>query len=196
MTFAAGLRALLRQDPDIIMVGEIRDKETASIAIQASLTGHLVFSTLHTNSAVGAITRLMDMDIQSYLVASSLIGTISQRLLRVLCSNCKEKYFPDETEIKIIGGKENIEIYKPKGCKQCNDFGYKGRMSIYEVNIVDEKFKEMIHNEANEQNLEEYARKKTLSLFDDGIQRVISGDTSLEEVLRVTNTNESNKEKS
>lgn len=193
MTFAKGLKAMLRQDPDVVMVGEIRDLETAEIAIQASLTGHLVLSTLHTNTAVGAVTRLQDMGIEPFLIASSLVAVISQRLVRTLCQECKEVYEPDEAELRHLGlvdgidadGKA-IQICKAVGCKSCNFSGYRGRTGIYEVVIVDDRIRQQIHNSESEANLEESARLSTAGIRADGMRQVIVGKTTLEEVLRVT----------
>lgn len=189
MTFAQGLRAILRQDPDVIMVGEIRDKETASIAIEASLTGHLVFSTLHTNHAIGALVRLQDMGVPSFLLASSLIGVIAQRLVRTLCTHCKEAYQPDELEKQTIGVEEDVTLYKAKGCEACNQFGYRGRISIYEIVILDENVRKLIHDNATESVLTDTIRSRYPDIRHDGMARVLSGETSLEEVLRVTQQN-------
>lgn len=188
MTFARGLRAILRQDPDVVMVGEIRDLETAEIAVQASLTGHLVLSTLHTNSAIGAVTRLNDMGVQTFLLATSLIGVAAQRLVRVLCRHCKQPKVADHLELELMNCKpdEKITYYLPKGCALCQQSGYQGRIGIYEVVCLDEHLCKMIHDKASEQDMEKYARKKSLSMRQDGFRRVLLGDTSLEEVLRVT----------
>ena len=189
MTFAQGLRAILRQDPDVIMVGEIRDKETANIAIEASLTGHLVLSTLHTNNAIGAVIRLKDMGIQPYLIASSLLGVVAQRLVRRLCEACRKPYHPDESERAMLGDIPSPStIYKPGGCSLCNGFGYKGRLGIYEIIILDETLKKMIHDQASETKIKAYANQQFDDLRQDGIKRVLSGETSLEEMLRVTQT--------
>lgn len=185
MTFAKGLRAILRQDPDVIMVGEIRDQETANTSIEASLTGHLVFSTLHTNNAIGAIIRLRDMGIQPFLLSSSLLGVVAQRLVRRLCDVCKQSYQPDASEKAWLGDYSGI-IYKPKGCDECNHFGYKGRVGIYEIIILDEHLKKMIHDEISENVIRAYVQRHFNDLRTDGIKRVFSGETSLEEVLRVT----------
>jgi general secretion pathway protein E len=192
MTFARGLRAILRQDPDVVMIGEIRDVETAEIAVQASLTGHLVLSTLHTNSAVGSITRLMDMGVEPFLISSSLVGIIAQRLVRVLCSECREPYLPDASTCEYLNlsptlsDAEKPTIYRTKGCPECNHQGYKGRLGIYEVVKVDENLRELIHSRAGEQELERQARKSGPSINDDGIQKVLAGVTTIEEVIRVT----------
>ncbi len=188
MTFARGLRAILRQDPDVVMVGEIRDVETAQIAVQASLTGHLVLSTLHTNSAVGAMTRLRDMGVEPFLVSSSLIGVLAQRLVRVLCSACKEPYTAHETDCAILGvpSAPPPTLYHPKGCNTCNQLGYQGRTGIYELIEVDEPMRTLIHDGAGEHQMETYARTRSTSIRQDGMRRVLAGHTTLDEVLRVT----------
>jgi len=188
MTFAKGLRAMLRQDPDVVMVGEIRDVETADIAIQASLTGHLVLSTLHTNSAIGAITRLGDMGIEPFLISSSLIGVLAQRLIRILCKNCKTPYKATTKECETLGidSKNPPEIYKSKGCSKCRNLGYSGRSGIYELIAIDDPLKTMIHEKQAEQKMQSYARTMYPSIRQDGFRRVLQGDTTLAEVLRVT----------
>ncbi|MCW8900665.1 MAG: type II secretion system ATPase GspE [Gammaproteobacteria bacterium] len=188
MTFARGLRAILRQDPDIVMVGEIRDLETVQIAVQASLTGHMVFSTLHTNTAVGAITRLRDMGVEPFLLSSSLIGVLAQRLVRLLCKECRTPYKPDASECKLLGiASDNPPtLYLPNGCKKCNQSGYEGRTGIYELVEVDDKLKTLIHDGSGEHELEQYVRKYSPSIRADGIRLILAGKTSLEEVLRVT----------
>ncbi|RMH22510.1 MAG: type II secretion system protein GspE [Gammaproteobacteria bacterium] len=187
MSFAKGLRAILRQDPDIVMVGEIRDRETVDIAVQASLTGHLVLSTLHTNSAVGAITRLRDMGVEPFLLSSSLIGVLAQRLVRLLCPHCKVPHImpPQECERYQIA-EANPTIYQASGCSQCDHTGYIGRTGLYELIIIDAQMRSMIHDGASELLLEKQARTQTDSILQDGLRRVLQGDTSLEEVLRVT----------
>ncbi|MDN5864636.1 MAG: type II secretion system ATPase GspE [Gammaproteobacteria bacterium] len=189
MTFARGLRAILRQDPDVVMIGEIRDLETAEIAVQASLTGHLVLSTLHTNTAVGAITRLDDMGIEPFLIASSVIGLLAQRLVRLLCPDCREAYAPSDRERKLLGvpnDADELNFYRPTGCEACNHSGYRGRTGIYELVLVDDQLRRHVHDRSNEQDLEAYARTQTPSIRAHGRKRVLSGETSLEEVLRVT----------
>ncbi|MDX1900693.1 MAG: type II secretion system ATPase GspE [Gammaproteobacteria bacterium] len=190
MTFAKGLRSILRQDPDVVMVGEIRDAETAQIAIQASLTGHLVLSTLHTNSAIGAITRLDDMNIELFLLASSLIGVLAQRLVRRLCDHCKEAVTatPKECEkLNIDLSKQAAPtIFHPKGCARCRNMGYSGRTGIYELICIDDTLRQMIHDHASEMTMREYARTLYPTIREDGSRRVLSGETSLEEILRVT----------
>lgn len=188
MSFARGLRAILRQDPDVVMVGEIRDLETAQIAVQASLTGHTVLSTIHTNTAVGAITRLRDMGIVPFLLSSSLLGIYAQRLVRVLCNECKDGYEPDEAllrRMRIQSTKENL-FYAPRGCAKCKGTGYNGRTGIYEMVMVDDELRRMIHDGAGEHELEEHARTLTPSIAADGRRRVAAGTTSVEEVMRVT----------
>ncbi|MBD9588765.1 type II secretion system ATPase GspE [Pseudomonas sp. PDM03] len=187
MTFARGLRAILRQDPDVVMVGEIRDRETAEIAVQASLTGHLVLSTLHTNSAVGAVTRLVDMGVDAYLLASSLVGILAQRLLRTLCPHCKTAYSADEATCERLGldSAAPPQLFKAVGCDQCQH-GYRGRIGIYELISVTPAVSVLIHQGASEQALIEETRKVSRSLFQDGCQRVLEGLTSLDELLRVT----------
>ena len=188
LSFARGLRAILRQDPDVVMIGEIRDKETAEIAVQASLTGHLVFSTLHTNTAINAISRLRDIGVEPFLLSSSLIGSLAQRLIRTLCDNCKEPYIATDTECEIMGisHDEAPTLYRAKGCDHCNHLGFNGRTGIHELIIVDEKMKSMIHDGASEQKMEKHARQSTQNIREDGIQKVLQGISTLDEVLRVT----------
>ncbi|MDH5516234.1 MAG: type II secretion system ATPase GspE [Gammaproteobacteria bacterium] len=188
MTFAKGLRSILRQDPDVVMIGEIRDLETAQIAVQASLTGHLVLSTLHTNSAIGSITRLRDMGIEPFLLSSSLIGVIAQRLVRNLCPDCKQPHPATETECTWLQVDVNKppQIYKAEGCDKCNQNGYVGRSGVYEVITLDETLRQMIHDGAGEQAMEKYARQSSRSLKQDGQRLILEGRTSLEEVLRVS----------
>ena len=189
MTFARGLRAILRQDPDVVMVGEIRDTETAEIAVQASLTGHLVLSTLHTNTAVGAITRLQDMGIEPFLLSSSIIAVLAQRLVRVLCDHCKESHLASDTELALLGmadSSEEVTIYRAKGCSHCNQTGYKGRAGIYEMIEIDDSLRQMIHEGVGEHDMVTYARQYAGGILDDGRRRVLAGHTTVEEVLRVT----------
>ena len=188
MTFARGLRAILRQDPDVVMVGEIRDRETAEIAVQASLTGHLVLSTLHTNSAVGAVTRLVDMGVEPFLLSSSLIGVVAQRLVRVLCTSCREAHLADEAECALLGVAHSPAptIYRAKGCAACNQRGYRGRTGIYEVVAIDDDLRRLIHERAGEQDLESSARARGPGIRQDGMAKVLAGFTTLDEVLRVT----------
>lgn len=188
MTFARGLRAILRQDPDVVMVGEIRDLETAQIAVQASLTGHLVMSTLHTNTAVGAITRLRDMGIEPFLISSSLLGVLAQRLVRTLCSDCKAPYQADDETKRLfdVTNQHELTLYRPCGCEKCNFKGYRGRTGIHELLLVDDTVQTLIHSEAGEQAIENSIREKTPSIRQDGLDKVLAGITSLEEVMRVT----------
>ena len=188
LDFARGLRAILRQDPDIVMVGEIRDQETADIAVQASLTGHLVLSTLHTNTAIGAVTRLRDMGVEPFLLASSLVGLVAQRLVRTLCPHCKRPHIPDDAELSVLGASrdEAGDMREPHGCDKCNHTGYWGRSGIYEVVQVDDRMRTMIHDEASEHDMESYARSRSAGIGADGMRLVLEGRTTLEEVLRVT----------
>ena len=192
LTFASGLRSFLRQDPDVIMVGEIRDRETAEIAIQASLTGHLVFSTVHTNDAAGAITRLIDMGVEPYLVGSSLIGVLAQRLVRVLCKECREAYLPTPEELREIGigpekGREPRMIYRAKGCDACNGTGYRGRTGIYEIMMVDDAIRELAVKKVDSGSIKRAAVQKGMrTLMEDGGRKVLRGVTSVAEVLSVT----------
>ena len=188
LTFARGLRAILRQDPDVVMVGEIRDLETAEIAVQASLTGHLVFSTLHTNSAVGAVTRLRDMGVEPFLLSSSLVGVLAQRLVRVLCDDCKQAYTADTINCETLGIPEDppTTLYHPSGCPACNQLGYRGRTGIYELVEIDDDIRTMIHDGAGEHDMEHKARECSPGIRQDGWRKVLLGETSVEEVLRVT----------
>ncbi|HLD41185.1 MAG TPA: type II secretion system ATPase GspE [Candidatus Omnitrophota bacterium] len=189
VSFSAGLRSMLRQDPDIIMVGEIRDKETAEIAIQAALTGHLVLSTLHTNDAAGAITRLIDMGIEPFLISSSLNAVLSQRLIRLVCKDCKEEYSPSEEVLKKMGlaGQRDIKFARGKGCMRCKDSGYKGRIGIFELMIVDDKLRALIASKAPREEIKRSAESAgMLSLKEDGFNKVKERITTLEEVLRFT----------
>ena len=188
MTFARGLRAILRQDPDVVMVGEIRDLETAEIAVQASLTGHLVLSTLHTNTAIGAVTRLQDMGIEPFLLSSSLVAVMAQRLVRLVCTDCRVSAQATASECEILGidSSEGREIYHPKGCEKCNMTGYRGRTGIYELIEVDETLRAAIHEGQGEQAMLAVARQRYPGIQVDGQRRVLAGETTLEEVLRVT----------
>jgi len=192
LTFANALRSTLRQDPDIIMVGEIRDTEIAQIAVQAALTGHLVFSTLHTNDAASALTRLIDMDVKKYLISSSVIGVIAQRLVRVICEKCKEEYTPEKNVLSGLNIKGNlkkggkIKLYRGKGCSFCKNTGYYGRTSIYEIIVLDEKIRSLIISKASSNVIKDAAIKKGMkTLKDSGLEKVMQGITTIEEVLRV-----------
>lgn len=186
MTFARGLRAILRQDPDVVMVGEIRDQETAAIAVQASLTGHLVLSTLHTNTAIGAVTRLQDMGIEPFLLSSSIEVILAQRLVRCLCQQCRQPVAADLTEQQRFGLPAGAVVYRAHGCDACNQSGYKGRTGIYELIEIDEELRRLIHDGAGEQTMLAHLRTTSPAIDEHGRQRVLAGETSLEEVLRVT----------
>ncbi|MGE8649960.1 MAG: type II secretion system ATPase GspE [Acinetobacter sp.] len=190
MTFARALKAMLRQDPDVVMVGEIRDLETAGIAVQASLTGHLVLSTLHTNTAIGAVTRLKDMGIEPFLLSSSLIGVVAQRLVRTLCPHCATWKDADAFEQNLfehIEHPQELRLPQLHGCERCGNTGFSGRTAIYEIVPVDEHMRRLIHSNAAEYELETYARQQSGSIRDDGLRKVLAGKTTIEEVLRVTN---------
>ncbi|MFA6240571.1 MAG: ATPase, T2SS/T4P/T4SS family [Candidatus Hydrogenedentales bacterium] len=194
LTFAACLRSILRQDPDIVLVGEIRDLETAQIAVEASLTGHLVLSTIHTNSAPETITRLLDMDLEPYLITSSLEGVLAQRLVRVVCRHCRQRYKPDEDEMDLLGLPDswrrdpNLAFYKTGGCPACDYIGYMGRIGLFELMIIDETLKEMIENRAMSHDLRRYARKKLgmRTLREEGLMKCVQGITTTEEILAHT----------
>lgn len=189
LTFANGLRSILRQDPDIIMVGEIRDLDTAEIAIQSALTGHLVFSTLHTNDAPGAITRLIDMGVEPFLAASSMIGVIAQRLVRIICKDCKESYVPTAKVLADIGlkGSKDTKFHRGKGCNNCMKTGYRGRVGIFELMIPDDKIRSLTIAKASTNEIRKEALKAGMkTMRDDGVDKVKAGATTLEEVLRVT----------
>ena len=190
LTFARALRAILRQDPDIVMIGEIRDLETAQIAVQASLTGHLVLATLHTNDAASAVTRLADMGVEPYLLSSSLLGVLAQRLVRTLCPACRREAAPTEAERALaasMGGAAPARLYAPVGCAACNDTGYRGRTGIYELLPIDETMRRLIHDGAGENALRDAARRANQrSLRSDGARWLADGTTSLAELVRVT----------
>jgi general secretion pathway protein E len=187
MSFARALRAILRQDPDVIMIGEIRDLETAQIAVQASLTGHLVLATLHTNDTASSVTRLTDMGVEPFLLSSSLLGVLAQRLVRCLCTACREAYTPSEAELALLEGPQPAVLYRPAGCPACSHTGYHRRTGIYELLRVDDGLRRMIHDRVAEQELHVYALQQGMhSLRQDGLRLVVSGVTSLEELLRVT----------
>ncbi|MBF0126499.1 MAG: type II secretion system ATPase GspE [Magnetococcales bacterium] len=188
LTFARGLRAILRQDPDIVMVGEIRDVETARIAVQASLTGHLVLSTLHTNSAIGAVARLRDMGIEPYLLSSSLAAVVAQRLVRLLCEACKMPHEVSEQEWRALAsqGARPATLYRPVGCDACLGSGYAGRAGIYELVPLDDTLKRLIHDNAGEREVTAHARTFSQSLREDGLRLLQTGRTTIEEIVRVT----------
>ena len=189
LTFVNGLRSIVRQDPDVIMVGEIRDSETADIAIQAALTGHLVFSTVHTNDSAGAITRLQDMGIESFLLSSALLGVLAQRLVRNICVHCKEEYVLEKAFVEQMGasGREGMKVCRGKGCKKCAHTGFKGRLGIYELLLIDDKIRELILSHASSHVIRNQARKTGMrTLREDGWDKVSRGITTIEEVLRVT----------
>ena len=189
LSFASGLRSFLRQDPDVIMVGEIRDRETAEIAIQASLTGHLVLSTVHTNDAAGAVTRLVDMGIEPFLVASSLVGVLAQRLVRTICAECKEPYTPTESELAELNldPKKVKQLYRGKGCPACARTGYSGRMGIFELMLVDDDVRDLVLRNVDAGQVKAEAREMgMLTLREDGAIKVANGHTTIAEVTRVT----------
>lgn len=193
LTFANGLRSILRQDPDIIMIGEIRDAETAEISIHAALTGHLVFSTLHTNNASSAVTRLLNMDIEPFLVSSSLTGVVAQRLVRKLCASCKKSYKPKEEEFEFVQKNLNAKLdksvtfYKEEGCRECKGKGFKGRIGIFELLVIEEDIKELILKKSAAHQIEEVARKNGMrTLKEDGFAKVIEGITTVGEVVRLS----------
>lgn len=189
VTFASALRAILRQDPDIIMVGEIRDKETADIAVRSAMTGHLVFSTLHTNSAVGAIARLIDLGVEPFLISSALLGVMAQRLVRKICPDCSEEVRVGDDQVRELLGKEmkDARFFRGKGCKKCRMSGYIGRTGIFELVYVDEILKEIIARSSSEDEIIKYVHEKgVLSIREAGVKKALSGMTTIEEVLRVT----------
>jgi general secretion pathway protein E len=191
LTFARGLRSIVRQDPDVILVGEIRDKETAEIAVQSALTGHLVFSTLHTNDSASAITRLVDMGVEPFLISSSILAVVAQRLVRVLCQDCRKSYVPNPLYLKSIGispdpFKENT-VYKATGCENCFSTGYRGRIGIFEIMVLTERLKSIILKTFDSNRIKnEAVQQKMRTLRQDGMQKVLQGVTTIEEVLRVT----------
>ncbi len=200
LTFANGLRSVLRQDPDVILVGEVRDRETADIAIHASLTGHLVFATLHTNDAPSAVTRLVDMGIEPFLVASSLLAVVAQRLVRLLCPHCKERYVPGDEELSGLGDDSLLlrdpsvrerGIYRARGCPQCLETGYSGRVAIFEVLTVNDDIRNLILSTADSNTIKKKAVELGMTtLREDGEKRVLMGQTSVDEILRVTEEDE------
>jgi len=187
LSFARGLRSVLRHDPDIIMVGEIRDLETVEIAIQASLTGHLVFSTLHTNDATGALTRLVDMGVEPFLIASSLLAVLAQRLVRRICPECKEPFRPEESTLEELGLPKDQVFYHGRGCEACMQSGYRGRTGIFELLVMDNDIRRLLTSGADSVKMKDMAvRNGMATLFEDGLLKVKNGMTTLNEVLRVT----------
>jgi hypothetical protein len=194
-TFASVLRAMLRQDPDVLMVGEIRDHETAQIAFRASVTGHLVLSTVHTNDAASAVTRLVDLGLAPYMVASSLIGVVSMRLVRLLCPKCKDPYAPLPETLRSVGlpGSEarDLVFYRPVGCEHCNETGFRGRTGVYELLEVDETIRRLVSSGGTESMIRSAAVESGMSVIgQDGLAKVLAGETTLEEVQRVVYTEE------
>ena len=191
LTFARGLRSIVRQDPDVILVGEIRDRETAEIAVQSALTGHLVFSTLHTNDSATAITRLVDIGVEPFLISSSVLAVVAQRLVRILCDECKQRYIPNDIYLKSIGVSPNHfnkrNIYKAVGCENCIHTGYRGRLGIFEIMVLTERLKSVILKTFDSNLIKNEAlQDKMITLRNDGLQKVLDGKTTIEEVLRVT----------
>jgi general secretion pathway protein E len=191
LTFARGLRSIVRQDPDVILVGEIRDKETAEIAVQSALTGHLVFSTLHTNDSASAITRLVDMGVEPFLISSSILAVVAQRLVRVLCEDCRKAYVPNPIYLKSIGFSPDLfkahKVYKAQGCENCFNTGYRGRLGIFEIMVLTERLKSLILKTFDSNRIKhEAVQQKMRTLRQDGMQKVLNGLTTVEEVLRVT----------
>lgn len=190
LTFQDGLRSIVRQDPDVIMVGEIRDVETAEIAIQAALTGHMVFSTVHTNDSAGAITRLLDMGVEHYLISSALVGALAQRLVRILCKSCRKPYNPDKETLKMVTGKSGgtgETFYREAGCPECSNTGYRGRIGIYELLNIDDEIRNLILAKTSAHIIKEKARERGMAtLRDDGWKKVREGLTTVSEVVRVT----------
>ena len=187
LTFATGLRSILRQDPDVIMVGEIRDKETAEISVQASLTGHLVLSTLHTNDASGALSRLIDMEIEPFLISSSIIGILAQRLVRKICDKCREEYTPSEDILKVLGINQKKGFFKGKGCGACKNTGYRERIGIFELLIVNDQIRKLIVDKASSGILKKIAVETGMkTLRDDGLDKILKGITTPEEVIKAT----------
>jgi len=188
--FANGLRAILRQDPDVIMVGEIRDAETVNIAIRAAITGHLVLSTIHTNDAVSSVLRLSDMGVPNYMIAASLVGVISQRLVRMICTSCKKAYDPTLKELETAGisrsEAENIIFYKGAGCRDCSMIGYKGRTAIHEVLVFDHEFRAMVHENRSVDEMRKYAIKNGMKTIKESAMEMLQkGVTTLDEIAEV-----------
>ena len=187
MTFAVALRSILRQDPDIIMVGEIRDEETAEIAVRAAITGHIVFSTLHTNDAPGAILRLVDMGVEDYLVGDALVGVIAQRLVKKLCPVCKKRARSNASEMKILGVEEPVTVYRPAGCQFCNHTGYKGRTAVHEVMYINDEMRAVLMQEKNLEVLRRKAVENGMTpLFESCKNLVLEGTTSIQELMSLS----------
>jgi type IV pilus assembly protein PilB len=187
VTFAAGLRSILRQDPDIIMVGEIRDSETAEIAVRAAITGHLVFSTVHTNDTSSTIARLVDMGIEKFLLSSSLVGVVAQRLVKKLCKHCKYEYSANVSDSELLGVEVGTRIYGKKGCSQCNYTGYSGRTAVHEVLPITKRIRKCINDGDNADEIKTEAIKEgMITLRHDTVRLVLNGTTSIEEMLRIT----------
>jgi type II secretory ATPase GspE/PulE/Tfp pilus assembly ATPase PilB-like protein len=189
MTFAAALRALLRQDPDVVMLGEIRDKETAEIAVQASLTGHLVLSTLHTNDAPSSVTRLINIGLEPYLIAAAVNAILAQRLVRKICPHCKEEYSPSDEmkEFLTLQGFSSDKILRGKGCDRCRKTGYTGRLGIYELLVMDDSLRDLVTSNPDVTQLRKLCRERGLvTLRTDGFTKVMKGLTTVDEILRVT----------
>lgn len=187
LTFERGLRALLRQDPDIILVGETRDAETASISVRAAITGHLVLSSLHTNDAISSIVRLEDMGIEPYLIANSLVGSVSQRLVRTICPHCREKLKATELERQVLG-KEIEYVYRGAGCHHCNQTGYKGRTAVHEIILIDKEMRRMISSHRDIDDIYAYVKKSQQlhTLKDEAVELVINGQTTMDELYKIT----------
>ncbi len=192
LTFASALRSIVRQDPDVIMIGEMRDIETARIAVQSALTGHLVLSTLHTNDAAGGVTRLLDMGLEDYLISSTVNGILGQRLVRKLCPHCRESYEPlpeVAAELKLwnFSKERDILLYRPKGCEACDGTGYRGRLAITELLVMTDDIRRLVMTNAPARKIEEQALLEGMqTMYDDGIHKAVAGMTTVEEVLRVT----------
>jgi general secretion pathway protein E len=186
LTFAAGLRSILRQDPDVVMVGEIRDAETARIAIQAALTGHLTLSTLHTNDSISAVARLIDMGVESYLLLSTVLGVLAQRLIRVLCPHCKNETQILDEQAELLSMQKGIKVFKAVGCEHCNNSGYIGRKAICELFSIDSDVRSFIKENATTHQIKDFMKKRGMrSLLDEVATLVVSGETSPEEAIRV-----------
>ncbi|OPZ86338.1 MAG: Type II secretion system protein E [Firmicutes bacterium ADurb.Bin419] len=193
LTFAVGLRSILRLDPDVIMIGEIRDSETAEIAVRAAITGHLVLSTLHTNDAPSTIIRLIDMGIQPFLVASSVVGVISQRLIKQICSNCSTAYPANRDELEILGmsSEEKVNLYRGRGCAMCGGSGYRGRLGVYEIMVMTSKHKEAISKNCTEGELRQLSVEHGMKTLRDNARKfVLSGKTTIEEMIRISYSND------